>query len=883
MSRNADAPNAEDLLTTTRWVRDLARGLVAGSAADDVAQQAWLAAVESEPDTSRSLRPWLARVVRFQAATWRRRERRARRRDEAVARAAEDPTSHEADPARIVARAELHRLLVEEVLALESPYRETVLWRYFEGRSAAEVARLVGVPAGTVRWRLKEGIDRLRKKLDERHGGDGTTWLAALVPFTLEAVTPTAAAAAGAAAQGGVASATAASGGITIAKGAVLMASGKSGILAGVVAVLGLGLGAAWWAMRSNDAPEVTPPATTATTAVDSAPEEAGASTPAAEPTSDPPAIEADPLDTSGASDTEPPAAPALADVSPPPGRIEGHVVTMKGEPVAAARLELFDASVPVADLESDSAPSKFRPVKADETEGAFRMDEVAPGSYRLAAEHPSGTRRVASEVLEVRSGETASVEIIMPSGIVLYGRVFDDDDSPRDGAMVTARGDGGVYFSTTTESDGTYEMDGLAPGRFQLTSLYLPETGREPNPISRTIVIPEAVDRYEANLGDEEKGRLTLSARVTRGGEPVTDYLVQMRYLVVDRAGKLVLKNSVTDDDGRFRLVGLFPGGISILIAEKPQRGRPGGRPEIFQILLPDVDVHSVELKYPENTVTGRLASMNGEGRSGRVALVPYERAGKPFDPMLSTRSYRATADADGAFAFERVAPGEYMLTALVDATEDAPSSAIVPPPIEIREGDTDLGTFTAEPNPCRVRVRVRDGDDRPVAKAFVAVRRDRSVLSGLSSLTNEDGETELSAGLSPGAYDFEVEARGYAATRVADESIDGDEHTVKVVVVRGGTLRIDARAGGRPVESAAVSVLDESGRPFPDARGSRFLRAANTGEDRTDVEGICRYDAVAPGRYRVVVNSPEYGTESAEVEVRDGEESTVRVTFRR
>jgi hypothetical protein len=45
------------------------------------------------------------------------------------------------------------------------PYRSTVLLRYFEELTSAEIARRLGIPEGTVRRRLKEAIDRLRLKL----------------------------------------------------------------------------------------------------------------------------------------------------------------------------------------------------------------------------------------------------------------------------------------------------------------------------------------------------------------------------------------------------------------------------------------------------------------------------------------------------------------------------------------------------------------------------------------------------------------------------------------------------------------------------------------------------------------------------------------------
>jgi hypothetical protein len=54
--------------------------------------------------------------------------------------------------------------------------------RYFEDRSSAEIAARHGIPAGTVRWRLKTALDRLRAELDAHHGGERLLWAGAFAP-----------------------------------------------------------------------------------------------------------------------------------------------------------------------------------------------------------------------------------------------------------------------------------------------------------------------------------------------------------------------------------------------------------------------------------------------------------------------------------------------------------------------------------------------------------------------------------------------------------------------------------------------------------------------------------------------------------------------------
>ena len=65
MDLDAQAVTSEELLVHRRWVRSLARSLIADPAlADDVEQQTWVAAIEKPPRQAGNVRAWLARVVR---------------------------------------------------------------------------------------------------------------------------------------------------------------------------------------------------------------------------------------------------------------------------------------------------------------------------------------------------------------------------------------------------------------------------------------------------------------------------------------------------------------------------------------------------------------------------------------------------------------------------------------------------------------------------------------------------------------------------------------------------------------------------------------------------------------------------------------------------
>jgi len=181
-----DAPHApEELLAHRQWLVALARRLVHDDAtAQDLVQDTWVTALETPPRESGSLRSWLGRVLRNRVLQRARSEGR---------RAAREADSRRTDPMpapdEVVARSETQRRVLAAVLALEEPYRGVVLLRYYEERSAREIAKHLGLPLETIRTRLKRGVQQLRGALDREYG-ERRKWHAALLPLFGMPVSP---------------------------------------------------------------------------------------------------------------------------------------------------------------------------------------------------------------------------------------------------------------------------------------------------------------------------------------------------------------------------------------------------------------------------------------------------------------------------------------------------------------------------------------------------------------------------------------------------------------------------------------------------------------------------------------------------------------------
>lgn len=169
----------ETLLAEADHVTALARALVADPAtADDVAQATWLDVLRSERRSIVDPRAWLATIVRRRALRAQRTAARRQHRERIAADARAEQTAPSA--ADLTARVATHRELVDAVLLLDEPYRETIVLRFFENLDVDAIALRMQTKRNTVRSRLQRGLDALRERLDRAHGGR-EHWLTAVL------------------------------------------------------------------------------------------------------------------------------------------------------------------------------------------------------------------------------------------------------------------------------------------------------------------------------------------------------------------------------------------------------------------------------------------------------------------------------------------------------------------------------------------------------------------------------------------------------------------------------------------------------------------------------------------------------------------------------
>lgn len=135
------------------------------SMSEEVTQEVFVELWRQAPrfdSTKGSPRSWAATVAHRRAIDRVRSEAAARARDEADARQAVRDYDVVADQVS----ADADRSRVNDALAQLSPtQREAVSLAYYGGRTYREVADLLGVPEGTVKTRIRDGLIKLRVHL----------------------------------------------------------------------------------------------------------------------------------------------------------------------------------------------------------------------------------------------------------------------------------------------------------------------------------------------------------------------------------------------------------------------------------------------------------------------------------------------------------------------------------------------------------------------------------------------------------------------------------------------------------------------------------------------------------------------------------------------
>lgn len=304
--------------------------------------------------------------------------------------------------------------------------------------------------------------------------------------------------------------------------------------------------------------------------------------------------------------------------------------------------------------------------------DGSLLLENLSPGSYWLEeTKAPEGyirnTDKIIFEILMEAEGEPLVLtldEFINWQGSVLL-RKSDDTGNPLEGAVFALRKDNETIKELTTDALGQILVEGLTPGGYEFMEISAP-AGFILDPTIHEFRIPaDAAGEPEQILMGTIKnhqGKIVLE-KTDEKGAPLAGAVFELR----DQDGNLIRKELVSDQEGKVKAEGLFPG--SYLLRETHA---PEGYIRNEQTI--QFTVTEEHLGTPEVLNLGKFVNYRGS-----LLLKKVDEDGQPLQGAQfelkrldgETESSFHVSDESGFIKIEDLSPGRYSIEE-IKAPED-------------------------------------------------------------------------------------------------------------------------------------------------------------------------------------------------------------------
>ncbi len=456
------------------------------------------------------------------------------------------------------------------------------------------------------------------------------------------------------------------------------------------------------------------------------------------------------------------------------------------------------------------------------DADGVFVLEALPLGELGVIASH-DGYLESEKTTLAIQGGSASTeLELVLPIGLALAGRVAFDDGSPAAGVRVSARFDSGFGVGPAafgalrgaegwapSEADGAFRITGLGAGPFRVRASTAVDG-------LAFLAAQDSVRGGASELALVLHPPLSLSGTALDArGRPVPGARVHAARFARGAVALVVtdaLDAKVDPADGRFRLDGFLPGRWRI-VARAPGRAPS----ETLELELPgSAGPVALVLDAPA-AVSGVVVAPDGTTVSGAVVSLAGERAPEWLQdagPQGSAPS--STADALGRFHLGELRAGEIALQA------EAPGFAQSEPvALRLVSGETAGSVRLELRRGATLTGEVYDREGAPAAGLAVnLVRWGTGDFELLGTGTDAEGRFAFQH-VEPGPW--QVVAIERDADLSSGESGEGTnrmlEHmrAAQIALTDGEIAHVVLGRGARTPVRVSGRVL-RGGEPFPD-----------------------------------------------------------------
>jgi protocatechuate 3,4-dioxygenase beta subunit len=485
--------------------------------------------------------------------------------------------------------------------------------------------------------------------------------------------------------------------------------------------------------------------------------------------------------------------------------------------------------------------------------DGTFAIEGLEEGSFTLWAEKPG-------QLIGVQRHLSAGVEnaqVTVGPGLVLRGKVTDDQEKPVSSALVTAIfAEHSRFFDAASAADGTFSIGPVPFGKYSLVA-------------SKGDLLPGHARAEDGGAVDALRlfSPRRVTGRVLDGAAPLKGATVRLE------GGHRKLKVE-TDAQGLFSFEGLRPLSYEL----SATNGLRLAAREVS--IAPGKDVLGIELILDE---AGEIiGSVRGSG--GPLAEAEVEARGSDRHDSESS----AKSGADGRFRVGPLPAGKYRVRAGAEGYLSADWRDV-----EVARGGTASTEFTLTPA-ALVTGSVVDPEGNPIEQARVEARWTGLKHDGIesnrftSAPSRRDGSFTLD-GLLPGSYEVSVEHKDFRrVARTLNAPGSGERFALERGLALEGVVVDEA---DRPQAGVNISARLDKGGGKPD-RQRDFREERNQGVRTATslADGTFTLKGLEAGRYEIeATTSGEWRsgktvrTAHAQAEVRPGASSKVRLQFAR